>query len=228
MTLHGDRDHWFAALAPLTVVVALEVLHSAFVVFAVYHVGLCLVLPAWLTRRAGGSWRQHLRTLGLLDAPPGRTWPRAAALTVLGAAAAVAVVLAWSWLPGLFPDRERIAAALATWGVGAAGTAPLLLLIAVLNGPAEEAFWRGWLERRPARSSLGPGLRAVLFTSYHVTTVGALAPDFAAASAMLAIVLLAAVAWTWSRRRWGTLWPAVAMHTGATLGYVAVCRAIMA
>lgn len=227
MTLHGDRDLWLAALAPLTVVVALEVLHSAFLVLAVYHVGLCLALPAWLTRRAGGSWRRHLRALGLVGAGPGHAGLRAAGLTALAVAAGVGVVLAWHWWPGLFPDRERLANALASWGVDAAGTAPLLLFIAVVNGPAEEAFWRGWLERRPARSPLGPGLRAVLFTSYHVITVGALAPHVTAAAAMLTVVLGAAVVWTWSRRRWGTLWPAIAMHTGATLGHVAVCRAIM-
>jgi membrane protease YdiL (CAAX protease family) len=215
------RWEWgLAVLAPLTVVFGLLVARQVAVVFVAYHLGICLFVP-WLVARAEGrSWRRHLDHLGLGG---GHRRLGATLAIALGAIPLAAFMVA----PGLFPGATRLSDALAAWGVDPARPWPALLFLGVVNAPAEELFWRGWLQHR-----LGPGAGSlaglvVLFASYHAVTIGILAPTPLARAAMLGGVLVAAAAWAWSRRRWGTIWPALASHLGASAGYVAVCLWIL-
>lgn len=211
-------------MASLVVILGLQFLHSAPLVFAVYHVGLCVVAPWWLSRRAGLGTGAHLAALGL-----GRRGLQASLLLALGTALLPA--LAHAARPGLFPDVARLQAALGDWGLGSAPPGYYLFFLAVVNGPAEELFWRGWLLRAgPDGRAPGAGLQvlfAALFTSYHAVTIGRLAPSAGAAALMLASVFGAALFWTWSRRRWRSVWPAVLSHAGATCGYLFVCAKLL-
>lgn len=213
-----------AASAPLLVVLALRELGSAPLVFAAYHVGLCLLVPWLASRREGLSVAAHLRTLGL---------ERRGLQLGLGLALASALIppLAWLQWPGLFPDAARLREALDGWGLAVRSPGTFLFFLAIVNGPAEELFWRGWLLR-----STGDGRRpgaasrlafALLFTSYHAVTIGRLAPTPAAAALMLGAVLAGALAWNWSRARWGSVWPALLSHTGASCGYLFVCARLL-
>lgn len=216
------RWEWgIAVLAPLVVVVGLLVARQVAVVFLVYHLGICLVVP-WLVERAEGrSWRQHLDQLGL-----------GGGCRRLGATLAIALVAiplaAFMVAPELFPGATRLTGALAAWGVDPTRPWPVLLFLGLVNAPAEELFWRGWLQHRLGPSTGSLAALVVLFTSYHAVTIGVLAPTPLARAAMLGGVLVAAAAWAWSRRRWGTIWPALASHLGASAGYVAVCLWILA
>ena len=67
----------------------------------------------------------------------------------------------------------------------------------------------------------------LLFSSYHVLTIGALAPGPGGVALMLAAVVTAAGFWTWSRRRWNSLWPALLSHAGASVGYMLVCAKLL-
>ncbi|MEZ4386070.1 MAG: CPBP family intramembrane glutamic endopeptidase [Candidatus Krumholzibacteriia bacterium] len=211
------RWEWLPAVAaPVVVTAGLLAAHSAALVFLAYHFGLCLALP-WLV-----SWRRG-RDLPALRGDPAAVGV-GLGLAVVGLAAPL---LAWRWWPSLLPDAASLGAVLHGWGVDAAAAGPVLVFLAVVNGPAEELFWRGWLPARLRPGRGGRVLLLMLFSSYHTVTVGALAPSPAAAALMLTLVPAAAAFWTWSVRRWRSLWPAVLSHAGATLGYVAVCRWIL-
>ena len=219
-TMNTTRTLLPALAGPLIMALGLLVLHSAPMVFVAYHLGLCLLLPAAVSRRAGLSWSVHSLRLGL--SPRGLR-----AGLALGLLSGLVPPLVFAMAPALFPDAARLRTALSAWGLDSMGPAAFLLFMALVNGPAEELFWRGWLLRDPAT---GRGVRlalALLFTSYHVLTVGRLATSTGAAALMLAGVLGGAFFWTWSRFHWDSVWPALLSHTGATCGYLYICARVL-
>lgn len=210
-----------ALAGPLLVWLGLHVLGSAPFVFLAYHVGLCLLMPWWWSRRAGLSTARHFEELGLV---------RRGLQSGLGLALVSALLppLVWTAWPGLFPDAARLEGALGDWGLGEAAPGGYLFFLALVNGPAEELFWRGWLLRgRKAPSRPRQVLLAMLFTSYHAVTIGRLAPSREAAALMLAGIFAAALFWTWMRLRWHSVWPALLSHTGATCGYLFICARLL-
>ena len=210
-----------ALAGPLLVMFGLQVLGSAPFVFVAYHLVLCLLVPWWWSRREGLSTARHAESLGLER----RGLQLGLALALVSA---LVPPLAWLAWPSLFPDAARLQGALADWGLGSAAPGSYLFFLALVNGPAEELFWRGWL----LRDRMAPALRtrvllAALFTSYHAITIGRLAPSKTAAALMLAGIFAAALFWTWSRLRWRSVWPALLSHTGATCGYLFICARLL-
>ncbi len=215
------RTWLLAAAAPLLVSGGLIGLRSVTAVVVGYHLCLCLLVPALLARREGLSWRDHAQRLGLV--PGGdRSGRRIELGLAFGGALALAAPLSYLLAPGLYPTGDRLREALLDWGADPGRPALLFGWLLLLNGPAEELFWRGYLQPRLWRGPRSGVALIVLFASYHVLTVGRLASGAAAAAAMLAGVLLAACFWTWSRRRWESIWPALLSHTGASAGWLAV------
>jgi membrane protease YdiL (CAAX protease family) len=217
----GWRWEWcLALLAPVVVIVGLVVLRRAPLVFLFYHVGLCLVVPWLVSRREGLGWRAHAAALGL--APRG-------VLVGLGSGLLLAAVppVLFALVPAFFPDAERLGSILVRWGLEGRDVGATLLFLALINGPAEELFWRGWLPTRLGDGAGAAVVLSLLFTSYHVVTIAALAPGAVAAAAMLAGVAAAAGCWAAMRRRWGSVWPALLSHTGAAVGYALVARGIL-
>jgi membrane protease YdiL (CAAX protease family) len=212
---------WLPALAgPLIVTVGLLGLHSAPFVFLFYHAILCLLVPALVAIREGRSLAAHLRELGLV-----RRGLQAS--LALGLVSALAPPAAYMLLPQAFPDTARLQAALGDWGLATTAPGSFLFFMAVVNGPAEELFWRGWLLRSPATGRGAKVLLAMLFTSYHAVTIGRLAPSTGAAALLVAGVFGAAMFWTWTRVRWQSVWPALLSHTGATCGYLFICAQLL-
>ncbi len=218
--MSNRRPLLVAMLAALTVVLGTSVLHSAPFVFAAYHLVLCLLVPRLVSRRQGLDWRAHLRRLGVV-----RRGLRLG--LVLGLGSAIVPVAAFWLYPQLFPDAERLRAALTAWSLPSREPAAFLFFLAAVNGPAEELFWRGWLLREPHPQRGVLLLLALLFTSYHAATVGQLAPDLPAAGVMLGGVLSGALLWTWLRRRVESVWQPLLAHTGATCGYLYVCAHLL-
>jgi len=230
MPAHRDAVAWtVAVLAPVFVVVGLYVLHSLPSVLATYQIGLGLVWSLFVARRlARRTWPEHLRDLGLTGPAPVRGVRLGLALGTLFFAAPIVRWLVWpDWSPGAAHLREVVAG----WGVDRRAPGVALAVLALVNGPAEELLWRGYLQHRLLHGRADFWRRAlvlsVLFTSYHTVTIGALAPTGASLAGRLAVVLGAGLFWAWSRRRWGSLWPALLSHTGATFGYVTVAVLIL-
>jgi membrane protease YdiL (CAAX protease family) len=198
-------------IAPLTVAVCLLWLGSAPAVFVVYHLGLCLGLP--------------LLTAGPADLGLERRGRRVGA--VLGLAALAVPVAAFRLRPDLFPDTQELNGILAGWSLDGSSPGFLLLFMGLVNGPAEEVFWRGWLQPRLVKGPTTALALLLLFASYHGVTIGVLAPGPGAAVLMMAAVLAAGGFWMWTRRRWGSLWPALMSHAGASVGYTIVCGQIL-
>lgn len=220
---HRRRAWLLAILAPGVAAGAL-LLGGAWWVFALYHGGCCLLAPAVLARRAGRSWRQHARDLGLVAPRPGG-WRIGGALAV--ACAAAPPVGAWLW-PDLFPAADRLWPVLTGWGLTPATLGAALAFLAVGGAAAEELLWRGWLPTRLGRGRR-PLVAAValvlLFGSYHGVTLARLAPGTAATAVMLAGVVLAAGVWSGLRWRWRSVWPPLLGHVGAACGYALVAAA---
>ncbi|MBU2502944.1 CPBP family intramembrane metalloprotease, partial [bacterium] len=147
---------------------------------------------------------------------------------VLGVLAFAAPLAAFLLAPAMFPAPDTLDKVLAGWGLDARHPGFTMAFMAIVNGPAEELFWRGWLQDRLLKGWRSGTVLVLLFSSYHVFTVGTLAPGGPGAALMLTGVIAGAVFWTWSRRRWGSVWPAVLSHWGATMGYMLVCAKLIA
>jgi len=213
-----------AALAPLLVAAGLLGLRSVVAVVLLYHVGLCLVVPALIARREGLGWREHARRLGL----GGPDVAHALRLgTGLGLVCGVAPERVFRVRPEWFPDAAALRDVLAGWGAGPAAPGLVLACLGVVNGPAEELFWRGFLQPRLVHGMRSACALVLAFSSYHVLTIERLAPGPAGFSLMLGGVVIAAIAWTWLRRRTESVWPSLLSHAGATLGYLAVCWQVL-
>ncbi len=202
--------------APLAVVAGLTLGRSVWAVFAVYHLGICLMLP-WVRERlgAGSSWDDHRRHLGLSQYL-GRG-------ILLGPGTAALVLAAFFALGQDVLDREIIDGALAAWGVPIAHQKMVALFMLVVNAPAEELFWRGYLHHRLADWPSRTGAMAATslgYASYHAVTVHLLVGHVAWAVAVFLGVAAAGFGWGWLREKTGSVWPALLSHLGATWAYV--------
>ncbi|MFO7608598.1 MAG: CPBP family intramembrane glutamic endopeptidase [Candidatus Krumholzibacteriia bacterium] len=208
--------------APLLVVGLLLAGAGVAAVFGVYQVGICLLLPAALNvgaRRLG--WRGHLRHLGLAGPGSGRAVAFGLALAVVCGGGTLAIFAGWGRQQ---LAAEAVVAALAAWGLGPQHLAGMLPLMALVSGPAEELFWRGFCATELAAAPRWQRLLlpSLLYFSYHAVTVTALMPQPALAASALAGVAGAGVGWAWLRERTGSVWPALLSHGAVAAAYTLV------
>lgn len=208
---------------PLTVVLLLALLHNVFAVFALYHAVLCLLLP-WLLerRRPGHDFRTHLGYLGLVHPD----W-RGPVLLGGGLAlvAGLGLWLAYLLLGKGILDRVTISTALAGWGVSPGSRWAVILIMLLINAPAEELYWRGYLIQRLdhwSRPNLAVVFIAACYASYHGLTVYLLLGQVSWAVLVLAGIWGVGIFWGWLRLRTGSVWPALLMHTGLTWTYLGI------
>ena len=221
-----------AVAAPVVVIICIDVLHSVWWTFALYQVGICLVLPAVESRAQGRSWREHAILLGL-RAPEthGRHVKLAIVLAILTALVTGGFLLL---VRHTLLDPSRLAAALAKWGVAPGQTLAALGVMALLDAAAEELFWRGYFPGRVLSSkpdapvALTVLLPAMLYASYHAITLAGLVGNVVGVAVMTAGVLGAGLVWGWLRLRTGSVWPSLASHSGAVVAYLAVHLALTA
>jgi membrane protease YdiL (CAAX protease family) len=129
-----------------------------------------------------------------------------------------------------FLDPDRLESTVAGWGVSPEQMLTMLAVMAVLNGTAEELFWRGYLPGRVADSrpdsrppvALTVVLPAFLYASYHAATIGHLLGETSGVVVMTGGVLGGGLFWGWLRQRTRSVWPALLSHGGAVLAYLAV------
>jgi membrane protease YdiL (CAAX protease family) len=215
---------WLAG-APLAVVLPLVLRHDLFAVFGLYHLGFCLVLP--LLVNLGGrrlSWRDHLEYLGL-------TGPGIRRNLAIGLGLAVVLgggtLLVFELLGDRLLAGQNIAGTLADWGVGPARLSAMFWFMILVNGPAEELYWRGFVHREldvAARPFPRIAIIAAGYASYHAVTVYLLAGSVAVAGLFLAAIWLAGLGWSWLRLRTGSVWSPLLGHAGAVLGYMLVAH----
>lgn len=210
--------------APGVVILTLQDLRLTFLA---YHLGACLLLPLAISLREGRGLRGHARLLGLT--PLECRSVREGLLTGLLAGGGTLVFFVVAGDRVL--DPARAAAAMAGWGVTVGRDTWLVAFMLLLNGPAEELFWRGWLHGRLAavRPRALPLAGATLaYASYHLATLHALLPSWGAVLPAFAGVLAAGAWWAWRRERHGGVWAPLLGHAGATAGYMAIYVAFVA
>ena len=225
-----------ALAAPLAVIVSIEALHSAWWAFATYQIAICLIAPAIESRLAGRTWREHATLLGLLsprmangsnhDVAP-RSLPLA---IVLGLVTSLVTGTFLVLTRDRFLDPERLESTVAGWGVAPEQVLAMLVFMAVFNGAAEELFWRGYIPGRVALAR--PGTRppvtltvvlpAILYASYHATTIRHLVGDVSGVVLMTGSVLGGGLFWGWLRQYTRSVWPSLLSHAGGVLAYLAV------
>lgn len=214
--------------APLAVVVPLVAFHDVFAVFALYHVGFCLLVPALVNlavRRLG--FARHLSVLGLTG--PGARRGVGLGL-ILAGILATGTILAFELFGHVFLADQDIAGTLAAWGAGPDRHAALFWFMIVVNGPAEELYWRGFAHHelvpvnRPGRclAQVAAG-----YASYHAVTVYLLVGSVAVSALFLAAIWGTGLAWGWLREKTGSVWPPLLGHAGATIAYMVVARPYM-
>lgn len=220
----GRAAIWLVG-APMAVVLPLILWRDLFAVFGFYHLGFCLVLP--LLVNLGGrrfSWHDHLEYLGLTG--PGFRGNLALGLGLAGLLGG-GTLLVFELLGGRLLADQNIAGTLADWGVEPACLPFLFWFMILVNGPAEELYWRGFVHRElsaDARPLPRIGVIAASYASYHAVTVYLLAGSVAVAALFLAAIWVAGLGWGWLRLRTGSVWPSLLAHAGAVLGYMLVAR----
>lgn len=223
---------WFWLLAaPMSVVLSLLAWHDLLAVFAIYHVGFCLLLPllhTLLIRRA--SVADHLHTLAVTGPGTGRGVALGLLLAVILGGGTIG---AFSLLGDLFLRDNRVAEVLDQWGAGAGHRHLVFWFMVLVNGPAEELYWRGFVHTGLfGRCSEGVAPRRLLlpsacYASYHGVTVLMFLSSPLVALFFLAVILIAGWFWAWLRERTGSVWPALLAHAGAVAGYMIVARPLM-
>lgn len=205
-------------LAPCLVVLTLRDLRLTFLT---YHVGLCLLVPLAISLAEDRGLRGHARLLGLTSCRRGSV--REGLLTGLFAGGGTFLFFVLAGTRVL--DPARAADAMAGWGVTVGEDTWLVAFMLLLNGPAEELFWRGWIHGRlsDVRPRLLPPAAATMaYASYHLATLNALLPQTGAVLVSFLGVLVAGAWWAWRRERRGDVWAPLLGHAGATAGYMAV------
>jgi len=211
--------------APLSVILPLVFFDDVFAVFGLYHLGFCLLLP--LLVNLGGrrfSWCEHLEYLGLMGRDTGRH-------VVIGLALAVALgggtLLAFALLGEQLLAGQKIPETLSAWGAGPERMTALFWFMVLVNGPAEELYWRGFVHRElDVDARPGPRLAMIAagYASYHAVTVYLLVGNVAVSLLFLAVIWAAGLGWGWLRRKTGSVWPPLLGHAGAVAGYMLVAR----
>jgi membrane protease YdiL (CAAX protease family) len=219
----------YLAAAPLAVVLPLLLWRNVFAVFALYHLGFCLLLPLVVNlagrRRSPGD---HLADLGL--AGPGTRRGLARGLA-LGAALGGGTLLVFELLGDAFLADQSIGATLTAWGAGPERQAALFWFMVLANGPAEELYWRGFVHRElvPERDPWPTLLLvAAAYASYHAVTVQMLVGKAWVSGLFLVGIWGAGIGWGWLRLRTGSVWPPLLGHAGAVAGYMMVARPYLA
>jgi membrane protease YdiL (CAAX protease family) len=210
--------------APVAVIMSLGLLRSVWAVFAIYHLGICL-LGTWLLGR-GGEVPLPVR-LGMVSEP--RCGAESRRKLLLGLATGLGggglLLLANALLGGRYLEAERVAGAMADWGVRPAQVPLAAAFMVLVNGPAEEVFWRGYVQHR-----LGPlerpfpalAVPSLWYASYHAVTVLLFLNSALMAAGILAGIFLSGCGWAWLRWRTGSLWPSLISHQLLTVAYVAI------
>lgn len=209
-----------AVLAPLSVLFGLQVLHSVWWTFLLYHVVFCLVFPALESHGRGLNWPKHADLMGLRGGIPytAAIWGVITALITF----CVLLLLRDALIP-----LKQIEITLVAWSVQPEQSAQMLLLMVLLNAPAEELFWRGYLPGRvalayPKIKFVRPTvlvISALMYTSYHAATVGQLVDHKVGPVAMVTGILGAGLFWGWLRWRTGSIWAPLLSHLGAVMAY---------
>ena len=220
---------WFWLLgAPAAVVGGLLLVKNLLVVFAVYQLGFCLVLPAIRNLALRGSGLgQHLDHLGLGGPGTGRNILLGLAL---GAVFAAGTLGAFRWFGDLFLAGHDVPAVLSAWGVDRSNVRLVFWFMVLANGAVEELYWRGFVHTELARCRPRPFvvlLTAACYASYHGVTVLLLVGDPAVALLFMAAIFGAGVFWGWLRERTGSVWPALLSHAAAAAAYMTVARPLL-
>ena len=209
-------------------VACLIIAGNVFAVFAIYHLGFCLILPAannFLRRRFTVS--DHLEYLGL-------TGPGTARGFLLGLGLGVVVaggtILAFRLFGDVFLADQNIPEILARWGVDQKNMSLMFWFMVLVNGPAEELYWRGFVhgemsDRKPCNSTIL--LTSACYASYHGVTVFLLNPNVPVAVLFMAFIFAAGFGWGWLREKTGSVWPALLSHAGAAIAYMIVARPML-
>ncbi len=208
-------------LPPAVVMVTLLVCHSAWATFLLYHLGICLVWPLLYSLLvARQPWKEHFRRVGLRG---GRTRAGVMVGLLIGAVMAAGQWFGFMWLGPKILAGQRVLTGLALWGVDATQVGLLLGIMLLLNGPAEELYWRGYVHDQLVQRHPRPAViaaTALAYASYHGMTLMVLLGSWPVAAGLLLVVFGAGCLWGWARERYGCVWPALLGHTGATLGYM--------
>ena len=216
----GFQTWAFLLVAPLLVVLPLLLARNVWTVFALYQVGCCLVFPAIINVIVNRkSFREHLADLGIFG-------PSRQALLMGGTLAVLSgglLLLLNSLYGGWFFAANQVEQVLAMWSVRPHQYLAVAVFMALINGPAEELYWRGFLHSR-LQGQLAPGrafgLTSVCYASYHGVTVYLLLASVALSLMVVLLIGCVGYFWAWLREKTGSVWPALLMHSAVTWAYV--------
>ena len=210
------------ALASLSVIIPLTVFNNVYVVFILYYIGMCLLVPfADLILIRKLSFIETLRFIGY------RNENRKSSVN----AGFVHGLFVFSlMMAGFFIFKEvfissDIVSSLSKWGVAENTKWVLFFLMVLFNGIVEEIFWRGYtygrlkdvLKKWPAILIV-----TIFYTSYHLATVLTFFEVSYMGIQTVIFIFLAGLLWGWMRYRFNDILATTIGHTLLTIGYMTI------
>ena len=144
--------------------------------------------------------------------------------------AGTATILAFHQFGDSLLANHNIPEVLTAWGATQSNLPLLFWFMVLINAPAEELYWRGFVHtelagRRPRFPAIL--LTAACYASYHGVTVYLLVANLPVALLFMTAILVAGIGWGYLREKTGSVWPALLGHAGAVIGYMVVAKPLM-
>ena len=190
-------------IAPAAVAAGLLLLKSAGLTFALFHGGVCLLVPLsdmFIHRRPHG---QFLRSCGFIINPRERL-----SSVLWGLAAFALVFLFFMLFHHSIWDSAHISRVISLWGVHLINPFSFVAMMVLGNAFLEEFFWRGYIIGKLSKLASNRAvilLSAAFYASYHTITTGVL---FSLPYALISSVSVFAA---------GIIWGSIRLRTGSLL-----------
>lgn len=208
--------------AALSLILPLTIFKSVLLVFLLYHIGCCLLLPS--IHKIGFEklgFKAFLQFLGFDQCNL-----KISFLIGIGHGLFILVfTVAGYFMFQEAPFLMNIGRSLSQWGATSSNKWAIVVFMIVFNGVVEEVFWRGYaLKRllgvlRPWTAIL---VATIFYTSYHLATILTFFRFTLISLEIILSIFAAGLLWGWMRWRFNSLWAPVIGHGLATLGYMLV------
>ena len=212
------------AAASLSIIVNLAVFRSILTTFLMYHIFICLIVPAidilFFKKQNLKYWMKYI---GMV---PGKNKIGIVIGFVSGMIMFIGIVGGFHLFEHLFLANNTVSKSISAWGIEKQNVVFLFLFMILFNGAAEELFWRGYIHKRlePVKNRLAAiSIASFFYASYHALTLYNFINDLFISMLFLFLIFLAGCFWGWLREHYQTVLPAVTGHIFATIGYMTVC-----
>ena len=218
----SDLSIFGISILPVIVIaLCLLLLKSMVAAFVLYHIVICLILPALYLEFYPRKGQKLVELLGLRR---GRVGKSIIVGLVVGVLFFVTIILFFQFFGNVFLSGEHITTRLTGWGYDKNLLVWLALYFIFFNAVVEEIFWRGFLfsyYRNLFGEYHGSVLLSFCFIQYHFITIWLLF-SFATAVFFTPFLFFTSFFWCYLRIKYNNIYAPIISHLFADLAIMFV------